>query len=133
MPEDVKPTRRPSKRIVVIGGVAGGASAAARARRLDEHASIIVLERGKDASFANCGLPYYVGGEIDKRERLLVADDTQLKGWLNLDVRTESEVTAIDRQAKTVAVRQLTTGRNYTLPYDYLVISIGAAPVEMTR
>ena len=84
-------------RIVVVGGVAGGASAAARARRLDEHASIVVLERGGEASFANCGLPYYIGNEIADRSRLLVAGDRQLQGWLNLDVRTKSEVVSIDR------------------------------------
>ena len=101
----------PSRRIVIVGGVAGGASAAARARRLDERASIVVFERGKEASFANCGLPYYLGGEISHRDNLLVADDTQLRGWLNLDVRTQSEVTAVDRAAQRVTVRDHRTGR----------------------
>jgi len=117
-------------RIVVIGGVAGGASAAARARRLDELASIVVIERGNDASFANCGLPYYLGGEIAERERLLVAGERELNRWLNLDVRTRSEVTAIDRQAKQVDVRELDTGRTYKEAYDYLVVSTGAAPIR---
>ena len=120
----------PAKRIVVVGGVAGGASAAARARRLDEHASIFVFERGKDVSFANCGLPYYVGGEIAERSKLLVAGDTQLKGWLNLTVRTQSEVTAIHRDAKEVTVQERSTGRTYTQAYDYLVLSPGAAPIR---
>ena len=117
-------------RIVVVGGVAGGASAAARARRLDERASIVVFERGSEASFANCGLPYYLGGEITDRNRLLVAGDRELKGWLNLDVRTRSEVSAIDRRAKQVDVRELETGRTYREPYDYLILSTGAAPIR---
>lgn len=119
-----------STRIVVIGGVAGGASAAARARRLDERASIVVIERGNDASFANCGLPYYLGGEIAERDRLLVAGERELNKWLNLDVRTRSEVTAIDREAKQVDVRELDTGRTYKEAYDYLVVSTGAAPIR---
>jgi len=117
-------------RIVIVGGVAGGASAAARARRLDEQASILVFERGAEASFANCGLPYYLGGEISDRDQLLVAGDRQLKDWLNLDVRTLSEVTAIDREAQEVEVRELDTGRTYREPYDYLILSTGAAPIR---
>jgi NADPH-dependent 2,4-dienoyl-CoA reductase/sulfur reductase-like enzyme/peroxiredoxin family protein/TusA-related sulfurtransferase/rhodanese-related sulfurtransferase len=117
-------------RIVVVGGVAGGASAAARARRLDEHASIVVLERGGEASFANCGLPYYIGNEIANRSRLLVAGDRQLKGWLNLDVRTKSEVMSIDREKREVEVQDLDSGRIYRQPYDYLVLSTGAAPIR---
>ena len=118
------------RRIVVVGGVAGGASAAARARRLDERASIVVFERGDDASFANCGLPYYLGGEIVRRNRLLVAGDRELKNWLNLDVRTKSEVVAIDRQAKQVDVRELDSGKTYREPYDHLILSMGAAPLR---
>lgn len=119
-----------SKRIIIVGGVAGGASAAARARRLDERASILVLERGNEASFANCGLPYYLGGEITERDTLLVAGDMQLKGWLNLEVRTQSEVTAIDRQAKTVRIQERSTGRSYSESYDYLILSTGASPIR---
>lgn len=119
-----------SIRIVIVGGVAGGASAAARARRLSEQASIVMIERGGEASFANCGLPYYVGGEITDRNQLLVAGKRQLNDWLNLDVRTRSEVTAIDREAAEVEVRELETGRTYREPYDYLILSTGAAPIR---
>ena len=83
-----------STKIVIIGGVAGGASAAARARRLDESAEIILIERGAEPSFANCGLPYYVGGEIESREKLLVAPAERLRQRYRLDVRTRSEVTS---------------------------------------
>ena len=117
-------------RVVVVGGVAGGASAAARLRRLDETASIVVFERGPYASFANCGLPYYLGGEIASRDRLVVAGDTQLKGWLNLDVRTQCEVVAINRQDKTVTAREMESGREYTEPYDYLILAPGATPIR---
>lgn len=123
-------SRGSGSKIVIVGGVAGGASAAARARRLDEGASIVLFERGNEASFANCGLPYYIGGEIADRSRLLVAGDRQLKHWLNLDVRTQSEVTAIDREAREVDVRELDTGRCYREPYDYLILSTGAAPIR---
>ena len=113
-------------RIVIVGGVAGGASAAARARRLDEQASIVVFERGGEASFANCGLPYYVGGEIAERDRLLVAGDRQLREWLNLEDRTRREVTGIKREAREVLVRELDTvvlhvrfdERDVDIPYD---------------
>lgn len=117
-------------KIVIVGGVAGGASAAARARRLDENATIVVFERGQDASFANCGLPYYVGGEITDRDKLLVAGDRQLRQWLNLDVRTNSEVTEIDRANRHVRVRNLQSGETYDESYDYLILSTGAAPIR---
>jgi len=117
-------------KIVIIGGVAGGASAAARARRLAEHAEIVVFERGPHASFANCGLPYYLGGEIQDRGKLLVAGSGKLHGWLNLDVRTNSDVVAIDRQNKTVEVRELPQGRVYKESYDYLILSPGATPLR---
>ena len=126
----VESTGGKKTRIVIIGGVAGGASAAARARRLDERASIVVIERGNEPSFANCGLPYYIGGEIAERSKLLVAGDRQLKMWLNLDIRTRSEVTAIDRQAREIAVRELDSDRTYRESYDYLIISTGAAPIR---
>jgi NADPH-dependent 2,4-dienoyl-CoA reductase/sulfur reductase-like enzyme/rhodanese-related sulfurtransferase len=117
-------------RIVIVGGVAGGASAAARARRLSEEATIVMIERGAEASFANCGLPYYIGGEIESRDRLLIAGQRELKDWLNLDVRTRSEVTRIDREAAEVEVRSLETGQSYREPYDYLILSTGAAPIR---
>ncbi len=118
-----------TQRLVIIGGVAGGASAAARARRLSEEAEIIVLERGPHVSFANCGLPYFVGGEIVNEEDLLVQTPKSLHSRFNLDVRVNSEVVSIDRTAKVVNVRDLANGREYALPYDALVISTGAAPL----
>ncbi|NLT26024.1 MAG: FAD-dependent oxidoreductase [Microbacteriaceae bacterium] len=111
-------------RIVVVGGVAGGMSCAARARRLDEQAEIIVLERGEHVSFANCGLPYYVGGEIADRSSLLVQTPASLKAALDLDVRPGHEVTGLDAAARTVTVR--TASGETTLDYDALVLSPGA-------
>lgn len=115
-------------KIVIIGAVAGGASAAARARRLDEDAEIILIERGVEPSFANCGLPYYVGGEIQTRDKLLVAPAAQLRQRHRLDVRTQQEVTAINRADQSVTVKDLKTGESYSETYDRLVISTGASP-----
>ncbi len=115
-------------RIVVVGGVAGGMSCAARARRLDESAQIIVLERGEQVSFANCGLPYHVGGEIDEADRLLLQTPESLRAALNLDVRTRHEVTGLDAAAKTVGVR--TPSGETTLGYDALVLAPGARAVR---
>ena len=112
-------------RVVVVGGVAGGMSAAARLRRRDEGAEIIVLERSKYVSFANCGLPYYVGGEIEDPAKLLLHTPHTLKAALNLDVRINSEVTAIDPGAHSVQVTNTETGEDYTLTYDYLILSPG--------
>lgn len=117
-------------KLVIIGGVAAGASAAARARRLSEQAQITVLERGPDVSFANCGLPYHIGGEIKDRSALAVQTPQTLKGMLNLDVRTGTEVLSIDRKTKTLLVRVLATGATETLPYDKLVLAPGAAPLR---
>ena len=117
-------------KLVIVGGVAGGASAAARARRLSEDAEIVVLERGPDVSFANCGLPYYVGGEIAPRDKLLVAKPKLLRERFRLDVRTRSSVEAIDRQAKKVRVKELDTGREYDEAYDALILAPGAAPLR---
>ncbi len=119
-----------SKRIVIVGGVAGGASAAARARRLSEEAEIIVFERGPHVSFANCGLPYYVGGEIQEEKSLLLQTPESLRARFNLDVRVRSEAMSIDRQAKSVTVRELTSGREYVQPYDALVLAPGALPIK---
>ena len=113
-------------RVVVVGGVAGGMSAAARLRRRDEGAEIIVLERGSYVSFANCGLPYYVGGEIEDSAKLLLHTPQSLKAALNLDVRINSEVTAINPDAHSVTVANSDTGEAYTLSYDYLILSPGA-------
>ena len=100
-------------KLLIVGGVAGGASAAARARRLSEDAEIVLFERGPDVSFANCGLPYYIGGEIIDRNKLLVVTLERLRTRYKLDVRTRSSVESIDRAAKTIRVRDLSTGREY--------------------
>lgn len=115
-------------KLVIVGGVAGGASAAARARRLSEDAEIVLFERGPDVSFANCGLPYYIGGEIAKRKSLLVTTPEMLRSRFKLDVRTRSSVEAIDRTAKKVRVRDLESGRVYEETYDKLILATGAAP-----
>ena len=115
-------------RIVVVGGVAGGMSFAARARRLDEQAEIIVLDRGNHVSFANCGLPYYVGGEIAERDSLLLQTPQSLHAALNLDVRTRHDVIGLDPQARTVTVRTDDTVED--LPYDHLVLSPGARAIR---
>lgn len=116
-------------KLLIVGGVAGGASAAARARRLSEDAEIILFERGPDVSFANCGLPYYVGGKIADRNKLLVTTPERLRSRFRLDVRTSSSVEAIDRAAKTIRVRELSTGREYVETYDKLILAPGAAPL----
>lgn len=116
-------------KLLIVGGVAGGASAAARARRLSEEATIILFERGPDVSFANCGLPYYVGGEIADRSKLLVTTPEKLQARFNIDVRTKSVVEAIDRSARTVLVRNLKTGETYDESYDRLILAPGAAPL----
>jgi NADPH-dependent 2,4-dienoyl-CoA reductase/sulfur reductase-like enzyme/rhodanese-related sulfurtransferase len=117
-------------KIVIIGGVAGGASAAARARRLSEESEIILIERGAEPSFANCGLPYYVGGQIASRDKLLVAPIARLRQRYRLDVRTRTEVTSIDRANKSVSVRNLETGKTNLETYDKLIIATGAAPFQ---
>lgn len=118
------------RKIVIIGGVAGGASAAARLRRLDESAEIIMFERGEDISYANCGLPYYIGGVIERRQALIVQSPVTMRRRFNIDVRIHSEVTAILRDSKQVKVRDLASGEEYLESYDYLVLSPGAAPVR---
>lgn len=118
------------KKLVIVGGVAGGASAAARARRLSEEAEIVLFERGPDVTFANCGLPYYIGGEIADRKKLLVTTPELLRTRFKLDVRTRSLVEAIDRKAMTVRVRDLASQRVYEESYDSLILATGAAPVR---
>jgi NADPH-dependent 2,4-dienoyl-CoA reductase/sulfur reductase-like enzyme/rhodanese-related sulfurtransferase len=117
-------------KIVIVGGVAGGASAAARARRLSEEAQIVLFERGPDVSFANCGLPYYVGGEIAARDKLLVTTPDRLVCRFGLDVRTRTAVEAVNRRAKTVRARDLASGQEYDEPYDKLILAPGAAPLR---
>ncbi len=116
--------------ILIIGGVAGGASAAARARRLAESAKITVLERGPDVSFANCGLPYHIGGEIADRSRLALQTPQSLKAMLNVDVRARTEAVSIDRTRRLVRTRNLETGAEEDLPYDKLILAPGAAPLR---
>lgn len=118
------------KKIVIVGGVAGGMSAAARARRLSEEAEIIVLERSGHVSYANCGLPYYIGGEISSQRDLLVVTPELLKSKLNLDIRTHNEVIWIDRETKTVTVKNTVTELTYDETFDELILSIGAAPIR---
>jgi NADPH-dependent 2,4-dienoyl-CoA reductase/sulfur reductase-like enzyme/rhodanese-related sulfurtransferase len=117
-------------KLLIVGGVAGGASAAARARRLSEQAEIVMFERGSDVSFANCGLPYYIGGEIAEREKLLVTSPERLRTRFKLDVRTRTSVEAIDRTAKKVRVRDLDLGKVYEESYDKLLLAPGAAPLR---
>ncbi len=117
-------------KIIIIGGVAGGASAAARARRLSEEAQIILFERGPDVSFANCGLPYYIGGKITDRNKLLVVTPERLETRFKLDVRVRCSVEAIDRTAKTVRIVDLASGREYEESYDKLILAPGAAPLR---
>lgn len=117
-------------KLLIVGGVAGGASAAARSRRLSENAEIILFERGPDVSFANCGLPYHIGGEIVERQKLLVTTPQKLRSRLKLDVRTRSSVEAIDRTAKKIRVRDLASGREYDETYDKLILAPGAAPLR---
>ena len=115
---------------VVVGGVAGGMSAAARLRRLDEQADIVVLERDDYVSFANCGLPYHIGGDITERDALLLQTPLSLRESLGLDVRTGHEVLAIDREGKSVSVRDRLTGEEYAEAYDALVLATGATPLR---
>ncbi len=117
-------------RIVIIGGVAGGASAAARARRHSENARITVIERGPDVSFANCGLPYHIGGEIEDRSELALQTPESLRSLLNLEILTLTEAIAIRPEAKEVTVRSLADGTESVLPYDELILSPGASPLR---
>ena len=115
---------------LIIGGVAGGASAAARLRRLDEKAEIVILERGGYVSFANCGLPYYIGGEITDQSSLTLQTPQSFRSRFNVDVRVNSEATYIDPAAKTVTVRNTITGESYQESYDRLLLSPGAEPIR---
>lgn len=116
--------------LVIIGGVAGGASAAARARRHSESAHIILLERGPDVSFANCGLPYHIGGEIPDRAELAIQTPASLRALLNLDVRTLTDAVSIDRAKHEVRVRDLADGSESVIGYDKLVLAPGASPLR---
>jgi NADPH-dependent 2,4-dienoyl-CoA reductase/sulfur reductase-like enzyme/rhodanese-related sulfurtransferase len=118
------------KRLLIVGGVAGGASCAARARRLNEDAEIILFERGSHISFANCGLPYHIGEVIPKERSLFIASPELFKRQLNVDVRTQHNVRHIDRKNKKIEVENLKTGEVYRESYDALVLSPGAAPIK---
>lgn len=119
-----------SKKILIIGGVAGGASTAARLRRLDETSEIIMFERGSYISYANCGLPYHIGNVIKERESLLLQTPEAMSKKYNVDVRVDSEVVKIDRESKSVEVRKVKTGETYSEGYDVLVISTGSTPLK---
>lgn len=118
------------KKVLIVGGVAGGASAAARLRRLDENAEIILFERGEYISYANCGLPYHVGGAIPKREALLLQTPQVMRSRFNIDVRVCSEVVSIDREARMVTVENRAAGERYTESYDTLILSTGSEPLR---
>ena len=117
------------KRILIVGGVAGGATCAARIRRLCEECEIIIFEMGPFVSFANCGLPYFIGDVIVEEEKLLVATPELFKNRFNIQVCTETEVLSINRTDKTIEVRDLATGQNRVEAYDSLVLSTGASAV----
>ncbi|MDR2344611.1 MAG: FAD-dependent oxidoreductase [Planctomycetaceae bacterium] len=119
----------PTQKILIIGGVAGGASAATRLRRLSESAEIIIFERGEFISFANCGLPYYIGGEITEKSALILQSPLSFKARYNIDVRIQHEIISIDRSSKTVLVKNYQTGEIYSENYDKLILSPGAKPI----
>ena len=117
-------------KILIIGGVAAGAGCAARLRRLDESADIVLIERGEYISYANCGLPYHVGGVIESRDALLITKTEVMRERFRVDVRTRSEAVAIDRANRMVRIKQLETGEEYSEPYDKLVIATGSSPLR---
>lgn len=119
-----------TEKLLIIGGVAGGATAAARARRLNEKAQIVMFERGPYISFANCGLPYHIGGVIKKREDLVITTAEMFKKRFRVDVRIHAEVLAIDRHNRSVRVKNLETGEEYIEEYDCLILSPGAEPIR---
>ena len=127
--EQMNLTEKKHLKIIIVGGVAGGASAATRARRMNESAKIIVIEQDRDVSFANCGLPYYIGGEIEERKKLLVSSKELLKRRFNLDIRTLSRVDRIDREKKVIVVSDLQAEREYEESYDKLILAPGAVPI----
>jgi NADPH-dependent 2,4-dienoyl-CoA reductase/sulfur reductase-like enzyme/rhodanese-related sulfurtransferase len=122
--------RNASRRVLIVGGVAGGASCAARLRRLDESVEIVMFDRGPYVSFANCGLPYYVGNVIADERKLLVASREMFRDRFNIEVHTETEVVGVDRTNRTVAVRKLHAGDVRSESYDALVLAPGAAPIR---
>jgi NADPH-dependent 2,4-dienoyl-CoA reductase/sulfur reductase-like enzyme/rhodanese-related sulfurtransferase len=129
-PNEIQPMCMKPETLVIVGGVAGGASAAARARRHSESCRIIVVERGPDVSFANCGLPYHIGGEIPDREELALQTPESLRQLLNLEVCTRTEAVAVDSAGKTITLRSLADGSEETLRYDKLILAPGASPLR---
>lgn len=117
-------------KILIVGGVAGGATTAARLRRMDENAQIVLFERGEYVSYANCGLPYYIGGTISERDRLFVQTVEGFINRFNIDIRVRSEVTHIGIQNKTVTVRDISANKDYAESYDKLIVSTGAEPIK---
>ncbi|NLT17658.1 MAG: FAD-dependent oxidoreductase [Clostridiales bacterium] len=120
-------------KVLIVGGVAGGASAAARLRRLDEDAEIVLFEKGEYISYANCGLPYYIGGVIKDKSRLIVTSEEKMRGFFDVDVRTLSEVVSIDRAKKEAVVKDHRSGETYREGYDKLILSPGAEPKVPNR
>lgn len=119
-----------AKKVLIVGGVAGGASTAARLRRMDENAEIVMFERGDYISFANCGLPYYIGGAIEDRDELLLQTPESFNSRFNVDVRVKNEVLSINKEAKTVEVKMVDSGEVYEESYDVLVLSPGSSPLK---
>jgi NADPH-dependent 2,4-dienoyl-CoA reductase/sulfur reductase-like enzyme len=117
-------------KVAIIGGVAGGMSAATRLRRLDAKAEITVFERSNYVSYANCGLPYFLGGVIDERDNLLLQTPESLHARFELDVRVNQEITAIDRTNKSLTGRNLISGETFTHSYDFLILSPGASAIK---
>lgn len=117
-------------KVLIVGGVAGGATTAARLRRMDENAQIVLFERGEYVSYANCGLPYYIGGAISERDRLFVQTVEGFTNRFNIDIRVNSEVTNIDLENRTVTVRDIAANKDYTESYDKLIVSTGAEPIK---
>jgi NADPH-dependent 2,4-dienoyl-CoA reductase/sulfur reductase-like enzyme len=119
-----------NKKVVIVGGVAGGATALARLRRLDENIDIVLFERGEYVSFANCGLPYYIGGNIENRDSLLVQTPEKIMNKFNVNVKINSEVTKILKEEKKVVVKDLKKNEIYEETYDYLILSTGSTPIK---
>jgi NADPH-dependent 2,4-dienoyl-CoA reductase/sulfur reductase-like enzyme len=119
-----------SQKVIVIGGVAGGASAAAKLRRLDPGASILILEKGNYISYANCGLPYFVGDVVKKPEQLIARTPQEMQKDSNIEVRLKSEVLSIDREKKTVLVKNHAAGETYEETYDKLILATGSSPLR---
>ncbi|MEI3005764.1 MAG: FAD-dependent oxidoreductase [Victivallales bacterium] len=119
-------------KVIIIGGVAGGASAAARLRRLDEQAEIILVERGESISYANCGLPYHLGNVIPDRNDLLVMTPEKFNARFRVDVRTRCEAVSIDRVNKKIILRDLVSGSEVSETYDKLILSTGSSPAPVS-